>query len=667
MKPNLSKSLREGLSNVGGRFAVWAGTLALALTFLAASQAHAGRRVALLLAAEGYSNFNRSEVGVSRGLEIADLLRARGFDVIVSANPTNATGRVALGDFLSKVKGADLAIVLLIGHGVSAAGQTFFLPQNATVERSTDLFSQGLSIPNMIRIAGSAQVAGVCFLMTAPNFPTPLDDLELHPRVDANLSANVIAAFSNSTRIPVSRTAAVATEAADAIIALLRQNPHASLRQFSNACTNDAQGMAIGEAADLDLATTPAQIASQQPPAMRRPEAPPPEGASALPSTPAPVPIVPTTPQPPPQPVDFDIAMKNAAATLLSKMPPLKPGEAPRKVVIDPLIDGYSGARNVATTKMGGMISDLVRDVYKGLTVAPFNSNELANQPLTLIGTLQAVNSRNEADGPADAFAICLALADLKTGRIVSKADARAWAAGIDTTPVPFFQDSPIWLPDEATTAYIKSCQGSRVGDPIKPDYADRILVAAEISDAIDAYDTKRYADAADLWQNAVRSPGGTQLRAYNGLYLANWRLNRKEKAEEAFAALVDYGLNTSSVSVMFLFEPNSALFYRRALTLYDIWLKVIASRGAAKNACLQVVGHTSGTGIAATDDWLSVRRAQYVRDKLIDFAPSLANRMIATGIGSREVIVGVDKDGPDNALDRRRLEIKLVKCGEGK
>src|SRR5579871_2394524 len=260
MKPNFSQSLREGLSNVWGRFAVWVGTLALALTILAASQAHAGRHVALLLAAEGYSNFNRSAVGVSRGIEIADLLHARGFDVIVSANPTNATGRVALGDFLSKVKGADLAIVLVIGHGVSAAGQTFFLPQNATFDRSTDLFSQGLSIPNMIRIAGYAQAAGVCFLMTAPNFSAPLDDVELRPRGDADPSANVIAAFSYSTRIPVSHMDAVASQAADAIITLLRQNPHASLRQFSNACHNEAQGMVIGEAADLDLAATRAQM-----------------------------------------------------------------------------------------------------------------------------------------------------------------------------------------------------------------------------------------------------------------------------------------------------------------------------------------------------------------------------------------------------------------------
>jgi outer membrane protein OmpA-like peptidoglycan-associated protein len=357
--------------------------------------------------------------------------------------------------------------------------------------------------------------------------------------------------------------------------------------------------------------------------------------------------------------------VKNAVAALISNMPPLKPGDAPRKMVIDPLIDGYSGARNVATTKMGGMISDLVKDVHRDLTVAPLNSNELASQPLALIGTLRAVNSRNEADGPVDAFWICLALNDLQSGRIISKAEARAWAAGIDTTPVPFFRDWPIWLHDEATTAYIKSCQESKISDPINPDYASRIPVAAEISNAIDAYDAARYADAADLWQNALRSPGGNQLRAYNGLYLANWRLNRREKAEEAFAALVDHGLKTSNVGAMFLFEQNSPIFYQPGGALappYEMWLKVIASRAAAENACLAIVGHTSRAGIAAFSDLLSVRRAQYVRDRLVFLAPSLAPRTIVSGVGAREAVVRTDRDGPDNAIDRR-VEFKLVRC----
>ncbi len=297
--------------------------LALSLTVLSASQAHAGGRVALLLMAEDYSNFNRSGIGARRGREIADLLRARDFDVIVGANPTNATGRAALGDFLSKVKGADLAIILLIGHGVSALGQTFFLPENASLEHSTDLLSQGLSVPNMIRIASEARNAGICFLMTAPNIPVAVDGVELSPQVEGNLPANVASAFSNSAQVPANRTAAAARQAADAIISLLRQNPHATLRQFFSACANETQGMALGAAADLDLAAPPAQVALQPPPVPPIPDTPPKSEPSQNPETtppppPPPIPVVPTAPPPLPQPIDVDNAMNNAAAAPLT-------------------------------------------------------------------------------------------------------------------------------------------------------------------------------------------------------------------------------------------------------------------------------------------------------------------------------------------------------------
>ena len=182
-----------------------------------------------------------SSVGVKRGLEIADLLRARGFEVVFKVNPTNASARATLGDFLEKVKGSEVAIVLLMGHGLSTAGQTFFLPKNAAIERSTDLLSQGLSISNLIRIASMSKVAGVCFLMTVPTLPVGLDDVDLRPRIDGDIPANVTVAFSTSNRMPVSRMDVMANQATDSIIALLNDNPHASLRQFSSACANDCK------------------------------------------------------------------------------------------------------------------------------------------------------------------------------------------------------------------------------------------------------------------------------------------------------------------------------------------------------------------------------------------------------------------------------------------
>ena len=120
------------------------GPLVLALALISVVHtARAGGRVAMVLVAEDYEALNQSQIGIKRGNEIAEQLRARGFDVIFVANPTNSTARAALRDFSAKVSGTDLSLAILIGHGTASGAQTFFLPTNAAIERSTDLLSRG--------------------------------------------------------------------------------------------------------------------------------------------------------------------------------------------------------------------------------------------------------------------------------------------------------------------------------------------------------------------------------------------------------------------------------------------------------------------------------------------------------------------------------------------
>ena len=49
---------------------------------------------------------------------------------------------------------------------------------------------------------------------------------------------------------------------------------------------------------------------------------------------------------------------------------------------------------------------------------------------------------------------------------------------------------------DPATQGYIRTCQGTKAGDPINPTYYDRVMAAAMINDAIIAYN-KGYAEEA--------------------------------------------------------------------------------------------------------------------------------------------------------------------------
>lgn len=374
------------------------------------------------------------------------------------------------------------------------------------------------------------------------------------------------------------------------------------------------------------------------------------------------------TPAPPPvQPVPFDDAVLKAANDLFSRaqLPAAGAGGSTKHVlVIDPLIDGVSGAQSVATQSMEARLVELVKSKYPQFTVQPFSTEAVASSPIVLVGTFTGVNKEGKTEGVREAFRVCLALADLKSGKIISKGVARAKPEGVDITPTAYFNDSPAWTPDQATEGYIKTCQGTKPGDPINPLYADRILTAALVSEAIDAYNNRQYRKALDLYQSALRSPGGEQLRVYNGLYLTSWKVGRRNEAAQAFGRIVDYGLTNKRLAVKFLFKPGSTDFWpdRQVTGPYPIWLKQIAQRTAENKGCLEIVGHTSRTGPEPINDRLSLLRAGTIKQKLESDAPELRTRTIANGVGSRENLVGTATDDARDALDRR-VEFKVVDC----
>lgn len=367
---------------------------------------------------------------------------------------------------------------------------------------------------------------------------------------------------------------------------------------------------------------------------------------------------------PPPTPIAFEEAVLKAANDLFSKAG--LPGGASDKVelVIDPLIDGVTGAQSLATRSMEQRIVDLVRKNYPRFEVKPFSTAAVAKAPIVLIGTFTAINNAGQPQGPRDAYRVCLALADLKERKIISKGVARAKPEGINATPTAYFNDSPVFAKDAATEAYVKSCQGTKAGDPIDQVYADRIQSAALLSDAINAYDARRYREALDLYQSALKTPGGDQLRAHNGIYLANWKLGRRAEASEAFGKVVDYGLASNRLAVKFLFRPGSTQFVsqRRIRSPYPVWLKQVAERSAKGTACLEVVGHTSKTGPEPFNLRLSALRALEIKDRLGDISAPLGKRVIAIGAGSQQTLIGTGRDDASDALDRR-VEFKVINC----
>jgi outer membrane protein OmpA-like peptidoglycan-associated protein len=377
--------------------------------------------------------------------------------------------------------------------------------------------------------------------------------------------------------------------------------------------------------------------------------------------TPRPVAATPLPPSPSPvQPVPFPQAVLNAANAVFSSAP-VSPGQR-QVVVIDPLVNGVTGEQSVATQQIQNQIVALAREKYPQFDIEPFSAATVSKGPDVLVGTFTPVNAQGQTAGTREGYRFCLVMVDLRAGKTVAKGVARARMDGVDATPIGFFRDSPGWTNDASVKSYIDTCQATKVGDPISAKYLDGILTASLVSEAIAAYDASRYRDALELYMTAEKTPAGNQLRVFNGLYLTNWKLGHRDEAEEAFGLVVDYGLDNNALGVKILFRPGSTSFDTPQQTTgpYEMWLRQIATHSASRRACLQVTGNTSPTGSAALNDQLSQLRAEYVKGRLETDASALQGHLIATGVGSRNNLVGTGADDLSDALDRR-VEFKVI------
>ena len=387
-----------------------------------------------------------------------------------------------------------------------------------------------------------------------------------------------------------------------------------------------------------------------------------PDGGTVAPTATTTVATAPAKPAAPPAPITalpYDEAVLLAARDVFSKAP-LAAGQK-YSVVIDPLVDGVTGAQSIATAAMEQQVVGLVRSTFPQFEIKPFNASNVAALPLIVVGTFTPINLQGKADGERDAYRVCFALADLKTGKIISKGFARSQTGGVDSTPLPYFRDAPMWVNDKIVEGYIKTCQGTKAGDPINPAYVDKVVAATTIDEAIRAYNSKNYKDSLALYNAVLRNPAGDQPRVHSGIYLANLKLGNRNAAMKAFGKVVQYGLDAKRLAVKFNFRPAATGFAADG-NPYEQWLKEIANLSAKQSACVEVAGHASRGGSEPMNERISLQRAEYVKQRLVSEKKELAKRVNAQGYGSRESMVGTGKDDTSDALDRR-IEFKTAAC----
>jgi OmpA family len=351
------------------------------------------------------------------------------------------------------------------------------------------------------------------------------------------------------------------------------------------------------------------------------------------------------------------VALAEATLAGARTLPPRQEG-GPWPLVIDPLIDRATGAETATTRSMVAQIEQLVRERHPEFELKPFTTASLDAKPLIFLGSITTVagpGSIPTVARPTSTYRIWAVLGDLRTGMILSH--PTAWVRGetVDATPARFYRESPTWMPDEMMAAYIRTCAGDP-GTPMDPVYLRGLRAQAAIAEAIAAFEAGQAARALALYAQAEGEPGGQQVRALNGIYLANWTLGRRAEAEAAFGRLVDDGLTRERLAVKMLFRAGTTEFVRNPGVSgpYPMWLRQIATRAGQGNRCLRVVGHTSLTGSEDANLRLSLARAQAVQARLVRQDPDLRERTQVAGEGSRAPIIGIGTDDMRDALDRR-------------
>ena len=357
-------------------------------------------------------------------------------------------------------------------------------------------------------------------------------------------------------------------------------------------------------------------------------------------------------------------AATDALALQTQKLPAFMAKLDKRALVIDPMIDSGSGQQTTLTRQIEAKVAARLTSNYAQLPVLPFQLANLNRSQYVLSGTTTRLQNQRTGSGRAP-MQIDLALTELKTGMVVAQASSRARDDGLDTTPTPYYRDSPVLVKDKVVDGYIATSQ-TRPGQPAAKDYFERLATATTINEATIAYNNDKYQESLDLYKSALASPSGEQLRTLNGIYLASRKLGRMQEAEQAFGKVVALGIANNSLGVKLLFNPGTTDFWSdpKASGPYPIWLRQIAKQTAQAKVCMTIVGHTSRTGSDVYNDKLSASRSAVIRQKLggEPGASELMARTKTSGVGFRENIIGTGTDDAGDSLDRR-VEFKIVGC----
>ena len=119
---------------------------------LAISDAHAEKRVALVIGNSAYQNANQLANPAKDANAVAGLFRNAGFDVVeTKLDLGNLEFKRVARDFTALARNADIAVVYFAGHGIEVNGTNYLLPVDAKLVSDFDVEDEALSLDRVMR------------------------------------------------------------------------------------------------------------------------------------------------------------------------------------------------------------------------------------------------------------------------------------------------------------------------------------------------------------------------------------------------------------------------------------------------------------------------------------------------------------------------------------
>ena len=148
-------------------------------------EAHADRRVALVIGNSEYREIPALKNPDKDAEDVSNTFRQAGFDVFVARDLTKLQFEQEFRDYLAAADGADLAVVYYSGHGFQIGGENFLIPVDASLKDAADIEVQAIKLDDVLQQMRAKSKIQVIILDACRNNPFPRKDYWLRDQLIA--------------------------------------------------------------------------------------------------------------------------------------------------------------------------------------------------------------------------------------------------------------------------------------------------------------------------------------------------------------------------------------------------------------------------------------------------------------------------------------------------